>query len=386
MRNGRGAVVMLVATLSAACTSAPRHEPHFLPKIESAIPLPPSFPAPITPPDNRLTLQKAELGRYLFYDVRLSHNATESCASCHQQQFAFSDHRPRAIGSTGQQHSRNSMGLTNVAYRRTLTWADPKMRLLEQQVLVPLTNEHPVELGMAGRYELLLQRIGSDPRYRALFATAFPGEEKPITIDNIARALATFERTLISARSPYDRLVLNGDSTALSPAAWRGMRLFFSTRLRCSSCHGGADLSSPADGQQFQNTGLYDRKISRKTDPGLSSMSRSRGDVGKFRIPALRNVAVTAPYMHDGSTPTLSQVIDDYAAGGRAARLSGKRPARSVAVRPFTISAEEKQDLIAFLDSLTDQTFLTDPRLGNPWTAMAEHEAGSSRTGYKIRP
>jgi cytochrome c peroxidase len=114
-------------------------------------------------------------------------------------------------------------------------------------------------------------------------------------------------------------------------------------------------------------------------------MSRSRGDVGKFRIPALRNVAVTAPYMHDGSTPTLSQVIDDYAAGGRAARLSGKRPARGVAVRRFTISAEEKQDLIAFLDSLTDQTFLTDPRFGNPWPAT-EYEAGSSRAGYKIRP
>ena len=380
MTEGRGAVVLLVATLLAACTSAPRHQPHFLPKIDSAVPLPPSFLAPVTPPDNRFTLQKADLGRHLFYDVRLSRNETESCASCHQQQFAFSDHRPRAIGSTGQQHFRNSMGLTNVAYRRPLTWADPRLGFLEQQVLVPLTNEHPVELGMAGQYELLLARIGSDPRYATLFAAAFPGQERPITIDNIARAVATFERTLISARSPYDRLVLNGDSAALSLAAWRGMRLFFSTRLRCSSCHGGVDLSSPADGRQFQNTGLYDRKTYQRTDPGLSARSGTLGDVGKFRVPTLRNVAVTAPYMHDGSTPTLSQVIDDYAAGGRAARLDRKRPARGVALRPFTISAEEKQDLIAFLESLTDVAFLSDPRFANPWPAKETLEAGNGRS------
>ena len=380
MKKGRGAVVLLVATLFAACTPAPRHEPHFLPKIDSAISLPPSFLPPDTPRDNPFTLQKAELGRHLFYDVRLSRNETESCASCHQQQFAFSDHRPRAIGSTGQQHFRNSMGLTNVAYRRPLTWADPKMDLLEQQVLVPLTNEHPVELGMAGQYELILARIGSDSRYASLFAAAFPGQERTITIDNIARAVATFERTLISARSPYDRLILNGDSTSLSPAAWRGMRLFFSARLRCSSCHGGVDLSSPADGQQFKNTGLYDRNAYRRADPGLSTRSGARGDVGKFRVPSLRNVAVTAPYMHDGSTPTLSQAIDDYAAGGRTARLNRKRPERGVAVRPFTISAEEKQDLIAFLESLTDESFLSDPKFANPWPSRGGSETASARS------
>jgi len=213
-----------------------------------------------------------------------------------------------------------------------------------------------------------------------MFASAFPGEARPITIENVARAVATFERTLISARSPYDRLVLNGDSTALSAPAWRGMRLFFSARLRCSSCHGGVDLSSPANGQQFQNTGLYDRKGYLQADRGLSARSGRRADLGKFRIPSLRNVAVTAPYMHDGSTPTLSQVIDDYAAGGRAARLDRKRPARGVAVRPFTITAGEKQDLIAFLESLTDEAFLTDPRFGNPWPAKRESEVAGGRS------
>jgi hypothetical protein len=228
---------------------------------------------------------------------------------------------------------------------------------------------------MAGNYDLLLARLGRDPRYAVMFASAFAGEKAPITIDNVARALASFERTLISARSPYDRLVLGGDSNALPAPAWRGMRLFFSPRLRCSICHGGIDLSSPANGQQFQNTGLYDRKMYRSVDPGLSARSGRRADLGKFRIPSLRNVAVTAPYMHDGSTPSLSQVIDDYAAGGRAARLSGKRPERGVAVKPFPITAAEKADLLAFLESLTDDAFLSDPRYANPWPVKGQPQA-----------
>jgi cytochrome c peroxidase len=158
------------------------------------------------------------------------------------------------------------------------------------------------------------------------------------------------------------------------------MRLFFSPRLRCSSCHGGVDLSTPADGRQFQNTGLYERAAYRRADPGLSARSGSKDDVGKFRVPSLRNVAVTAPYMHDGSTPTLSQVIDDYAAGGRVARISGRRPARGVAVRPFTISAAEKRDLISFLESLTDDAFLRDPRFANPWPAERDAGVAASRS------
>jgi len=299
----RGLLVCAV-TLAVTCARAPRHQPHFLPVIESPIALPPGFPAPPTPPDNPLTLDKAELGRYLFYDRRLSLNQTQSCASCHQQRIGFCDGRPHAIGSTGEEHRRNTMSLANVAYRRPLTWSDPKIMTLEQQVLIPLTNHDPIELGMDGHFDELLSRIRADDRYVRLFAVAFPGQREPISIDNVARALASFERTLISAGSPYDRLALYGDSNALSDSAWRGRRLFFSDRLACASCHTRSDVVS------------------------------------------LRNIAMTAPYMRDGSAPTLSAAIDH----------SRKR-----------ITAEEKRDLIAFLESLTDESFLSNPRYSNPW-------------------
>ena len=299
----RGSLLFAV-TVAVACARSPRHQPHFLPVVESPIALPPGFAAPPTPPDNPLTIAKAEVGRYLFYDRRLSLNGTQSCASCHQQKFGFCDGRAHAIGSTGEQHRRNTMSLANVAYRRPLTWSNPKVTTLEQQVLVPLTNHDPIELGMDGHFDELLARIRGDSRYVSLFASAFPNQNEPITIDNVARALASFERTLISAQSPYDRLVLYGDSNALSASAWRGRRLFFSERLGCGSCHGRPDVVS------------------------------------------LRNIAITAPYMRDGSAPTLSDAIDH----------SRKK-----------ITAEEKRDLVAFLESLTDDRFLSDPRYSNPW-------------------
>jgi cytochrome c peroxidase len=355
---------MLAALFLAACTSAPRHEPHFLAVVQSAIPLPPGVLPPPTPPDNPLTVARAELGRYLFYDRRLSWNGTQSCASCHQQRLGFTDGRPRAVGSTGEEHFRNSMTLTNVAWRRPLTWANAAMRTLEEQALVPLTRHAPIELGMDGHLDELLARLRADRRYGPLFAAAFAGDPDPVTIANTARAIASFERTLISANSPYDRLVLRGDSDALSQSAWRGMRLFFSERLRCSSCHGGFDFDAPAAGPVFRNTGLYGR-------PRDRGEGASRGFNARFRVPTLRNVAVTGPYMHDGSTVTLSDVIDDYAAGGRAARLGHHRPARGVDVRPFHITPEEKRDLLAFLESLTDEAFLSDPRHADPWAGLS---------------
>jgi cytochrome c peroxidase len=355
----------LTVALAAACVRAPRHQMHLLPIISAEISLPPGFGAPITPPDNPLTVAKAELGRHLFYDRRLSYNGTQSCASCHQQRLAFTDGKAHAVGSTGSEHYRNTMGLTNVGYRRPLTWADPEANTLEQQVFIPLTNRDPVELGMADHFDEILQRIRNDDTYEGLFAAAFPGDRDRVTMVNIARALASFERTLISGASPYDRLVRYGDSKALSPAAWRGMQLFFSPRMACSSCHGGPDFGTPQSGPPFANNGTYALYPAR--DRGLANKSGRRGDVGKFRIPSLRNVAVTAPYMHDGSVSTLSDVIDDYAAGGRAARLSHRKPGRAVGVRGFEISPEEKRELLAFLDSLTDRQLLTDPRFEDPW-------------------
>ncbi len=351
--------------VSIACAPAPRHEPHFLPVVVSAIPLPPGYGAPVTPADNPLTVAKAGLGRQLFDYRRLSYNGAQSCASCHQQRLAFTDGRPHAVGSTGAVHYRNTMGLANAGYRRPLTWADPGMETLEQQVLVPLTNQDPVELGMSGHFDELLSRIRSDGRYVRLFSVAFPEEREPITIGNVARALASFERTLISAGSPYDRFVRYGDSQALPAAAWRGMRLFFSARLACSTCHGGRDLGTPSKAPPFANNGTYATYPTR--NGGLINKTGRRGDMGRFRVPSLGNVAETPTYWHERIAETLSDVIDDYEAGGRAARAGHGKLARGSAVKAFTLTPDEKGDLLAFLASLTDDAFLADPRFGDPW-------------------
>jgi cytochrome c peroxidase len=331
--------------MNAARGDAPRHVTHLLPRFTSVVPLPPGFPPPPAPPSNPLTLEKIELGRHLFYEKRLSANGTQSCGSCHQQRLAFCDGRAHAIGSTGMEHSRNTMSLVNVGYRKPLTWANPSVVTLEEQVLIPLTNQHPVEMGMAGRLEELPRRLAKDERYRRMFAAAFPNQRTPITVTNIARAIASFERSIVSAQSPYDRLLRYGDSHALSPAAWRGSQLFFSSRAGCGACHGGRDLATPTDKAIFQNNGLI-------------------ASPAKFRIPSLRNVALTAPYMHNGSVATLAEVVDDYAAGGRAARLGGR--SRFANVHAFQATAAERRDLVAFLESLSDSSVTADPRLSDP--------------------
>ncbi len=321
-----------------------------------------------------MTKEKVDLGRRLFYDTRLSGNGTLACAGCHRQELAFTDGRPRAIGSTGEIHPRGSPSLANAAYSVSLTWADPDRRSLEDQALVPMFREHPVELGMTGKETDVVERLQADGRYVAMFRAAFADEPRPIRIANVARALAAFERTLISGDSPYDRLVYQGRMDALSEAAWRGMRLFFSDRLACSKCHGGITFSGPivfegspgAPEPVFHNTALYNldgHGAYPEEDTGLRAVTGRRRDTGRFRAPTLRNIALTAPYMHDGSIPTLEAVIDHYAAGGRA---GADNRYKSPLLRGFSISAGERQDLIEFLRSLTDETFVTDARFVDP--------------------
>ncbi len=334
------------------------------------------------PADNPMTAAKVELGRHLFYDRRLSGNGTYACASCHQQQRAFTDGRARALGSTGEPHRRSAMSLANVAYRPALDWADPASRTLEEQMLRPLLGTGPVELGLAGREAEVLARLAAEPRYRRLFAAAFPGDAEPLRLDNVVRAIASFERTLISGGSPYDRWLFLDQRRALSDAARRGMRLFFSERIGCGACHAGLDLSGPlrvagepAPAAELHNTALYNldgRGAYPQGDRGLSERTGSAADVGRFRAPTLRNVALTAPYMHDGSVPTLAAVLDHYAAGGRNLDASGQpaaapSPLRSERLRGFRITARERRDLLAFLDSLTDAEFVADPRFADPF-------------------
>jgi cytochrome c peroxidase len=325
---------------------------------------------------------KVELGRRLFYDTRLSGNGAFSCSSCHRQANAFADARNLPFGSTGQPHPRNSMSLPNVGYQAVFGWANTVTRRLEDQALIPMLGEAPVELGLAHREQEVLDRLRAVALYQALFRASFPGEAAPFTLGNVTKAIAAFERTLVSGDSPYDRFK-RGDATALSDAAKRGEALFRSDRLECSQCHSGVMFSNaarwvglPAADPEFFNTGLYNidgAGAYPAPNTGLFAITGAAADMGKFKVPSLRNIEVTFPYMHDGTVATLSDVIDHYAAGGRTiasgsnAGVGSANPNKSPLVGGFTISAAEKADLIAFLRSLTDSTFLTNPRLSNPW-------------------
>lgn len=344
--------------------------------------LPPGFPKPALPVDNPMTAEKVELGRHLFYDQRLSENATQSCASCHRQELAFTDGLARAVGSTGEVHPRGSMSLGNVAYSSTLTWANPLFRELERQALVPIFGDAPVELGLRDQGELE-ERLAEVDVYQELFAQAFPEQPSPITANNAMKALASFQRTLITGNSPFDRYQYRSDKSAISAAALRGFALFSGERLECFHCHVGFNLTDHTNyadkaffSQPFHNTGLYNLDgmgAFPEANRGVFEISGEPRDMGRFKAPSLRNVAVTAPYMHDGSIATLSEVLDHYAAGGRTIadgpnQGDGSRsPLKSNLIRGFKLSEDERADVLAFLESLTDEEFLSDERFSNPW-------------------
>jgi cytochrome c peroxidase len=331
-----------------------------------------------------MTAEKVDLGRRLFYDERLSGNQTFSCATCHQQPLAFTDGSPRAMGSTGAIHARSTMSLANVAYNASLGWADPSLTSLEVQMAVPMFNEHPIELGLKGRETEVVARFEPDAhRFRA----AFPADPNPVTLPNIVKAIAAFERTMLSGDSPLDRYLYRDDKRAMPPAALRGMTLFFSDRLRCGECHASFNLSGPVFVESpvkqvaanidalFHNTALYDVDglgSYPARDRGLLEKTGKPSDMGRFRAPTLRNIAVTAPYMHDGSIPTLDAAVMHYAAGGKAS------PFRSSRIKGFEITSEEKADLLMFLESLTDTSFLTNPSL-----AMPEDMARQAKTSRR---
>jgi cytochrome c peroxidase len=344
--------------------------------------LPPAFPQPVVPADNPMSAAKVELGRYLFYDGRLSRNGTQACATGHRQERAFTDGLGQTVGSTGQVHPRGSMGLANVASAAALRWANPTLTRLEDQALVPMYGDHPVELGL-DRSDDWLSMFQRDPVYTALFGAAFPGAIEPITRENLVKALASFERSIISSRSPYDRYHFGGDKTALSAAAKRGESLFHSRSLSCSSCHAGFNFSSavvtagtPRAEVGFHNTGLYNLPgllTSPARDTGVYEVSRDPRDVGKFKAPTLRNIALTAPYMHDGSIPTLEDAVRHCSAGGRTipqgahACIGRDSDNKKVRITEFTLTDAEQRDLVAFLESLTDKPLILDLRFDNPW-------------------
>jgi cytochrome c peroxidase len=234
----------------------------------------------------------------------------------------------------GDAGRRNVPGLANVAWRRTLTWADPTMRTLEAQAAMPIAGEHPVEMGMKGAEQELARRLGSDGCYRQMFASAFPETGDAITMARVRVALAAFQRTLLSGDSPYDRW--RQGKEALPAAALRGAAIF---RANCTACHTGPDLTDD-DFHRVDNRPIAQR------DRGIAEVTGRARDEGRFRTPSLRNVAATAPYFHDGASPKLADAILRH--------------------RDMTLAPEAVTELTAFLDTLTDRAFMTDPRFAYP--------------------
>jgi cytochrome c peroxidase len=349
--------------------------------------LPLNIPPPLVPVDNPMSATKVKLGRRLFYDVRLSINQSTACATCHRQSMAFTDGRPRAVGATGEIHPKNTMSLVNVAYNSRLTWANHLLDRLEVQALVPMFGVNPVEMGLSGKETALVDLLRSDFDYANLLPLAFPNDEDPFSVLHVVRAIASFVRSIVAFDSPYDQFQ-SGDETAMSASAQRGMALFFSESLECFHCHGGfnfTDSSTHANttiaSAGFHNTGLYSLDIDGaypEDNRGLIELTGERRDMGRFRAPSLRNIAATAPYMHDGSIATLNAVIEHYAAGGReigTGPLAGdgsRNPYKSVFIRQFELSDAQKEDLIVFLRALSDESVMSDPAFNDPFSLSAQ--------------
>jgi cytochrome c peroxidase len=347
--------------------------------------LPQGWRLPVVPLSNPMSTAKVELGRRLFYDKRVSANETQSCASCHKQELAFTDGRATGLGSTGEAHLRGPMAMMNLAYTPSLTWASRKFAMdvsaqpLEDQAAVPLFGVGPVELGQTE--SMLEARLREIPEYKMWFSEAFPEDPEPITAQNVQRALASFERVLISGNSLYDRA--NRNEASLTESQQRGSDLFNGEKFECFHCHSQFSLSDHVHWQgksklelRYHNNGLYNvdgKGGYPEQNTGLHHESGVADDMGMFKVPSLRNIAVTAPYMHDGSIKTLSEVLDHYAAGGRTikdgpnAGVGSKNPNKDPLVRGFEMTEQERQDVIAFLESLTDEEFLTNPAFADPW-------------------
>ena len=304
---------------------------------------PPGFPTgPLVgtaPIDNALTEDRAALGRRLFYDTQLSRTREIACASCHVQERGFADPSPVSTGVEGRRGTRNAPSLVNLAWSKSFFW-DGRAPTLEDQAGQPIEN--PVEMDLA--LEEAVLRLAADDSYQRAFFVAYGS---PPTPETLRKALANFVRTLVSNGSPYDRHLM-GDDAGYPAAAARGEALFFGEKSECFHCHVVGRLTN----EGFFNNGSFEEG----GDPGRKAITGRSGDLGKFKVPGLRNVAVSAPYMHDGSVATLRDVLRQYEAGGRG------HPSTDPQVRPLALTAAQVDDLLAFLEALTDDAFLVDAR------------------------
>lgn len=290
------------------------------------------FPEVSIPDNNLLTQEKIELGERLFGDKNLSIDSTIMCSSCHKAHLALADSLPISPGVFGRLGERNSPSLINAAYAPLIN-RDGGVAKLDIQALIPIEDHNEMGISILK----LSKRLRQNPSYVSAFEKAFDRGPDGFTIP---RALASYVRSLVDASTPYDKY-LTGQVDSLSLAAQRGLRLFKSEELACHSCHSGPLLTS----FEFENNGLYEDY----TDRGRALITLNDNDVGKFRIPSLRNVVLTAPYMHDGQLATLDDVIAHYASGGQSHR--NKNPL----LKGFSLTLEQRKDLLAFLEALTSE-------------------------------
>lgn len=328
--------ILLVIGLLTACR---KEAVKTLPYIPSLMEIPRGFPEVTFPADNEFSLARWQLGKKLFYDPVMSVDSSISCASCHRADLAFSDNIDFSLGVQDRLGIRNAPSLANVAYHPYFT-REGGVPTLEMQVLIPIQEHIEFDFNIV----LLAERLNSDTIYLQMAQQAYERVPDPFVI---TRALACFERSLLSGYSAYDQFEQYGLEEALSTKARRGMDLFFGPRTNCSTCHSGFNFTNYA----FENNGLFEQYA----DEGRFRLTGKEEDRGLFKVPSLRNVALTAPYMHDGSIPTLEEVVEHYRCGGQP------HPNKNKLLQALDLNDTEKNDLIEFLKSLTDETFTTHP-------------------------
>jgi cytochrome c peroxidase len=322
--------------------------------------VPKGFPQPNIPPDNPMTVEGVKLGRHLFYEKALSGDNSMSCGGCHSQQRAFTDGTPVSIGIDGIPGRRKAMPLFNLAFHDNFFW-DGRSVTLEEQAIIPI--EDPIELN--ADMATVIQRLTDNPLYPPMFEEAFGSPT--VTEERIGKAIAQFERTLISANSKFDSVSefrLNTGAT-FTPQEQLGFEMFNSEEGDCFHCHGGIESSflMGAFGRdlQFVNNGLK----ANYTDQGRAEVTGDPTDVGKFKVPSVRNVEFSFPYMHDGSIPNLDSLIGFYDFGGHKHPNVDPNMKRAGIGRNWT--PEQKVALAAFLRTLTDYQFLTDTAFSDPF-------------------
>lgn len=335
MRSALWTVPVLIALMLIGCTK--EEAPVIIAGDPFILQLPPGAPAPLIPSNNPLTLASVKLGKALFFDERLSLGRGISCASCHHPDKAFSDTVALSSGVSGRTGFRNAPSLVNLAYH-PLLMRDGGAPSLEQQVFIPLLDSAEMDATV----DAVLASLRDVEPYRSGSMAAYG---RPFDLFVLSAALASYERTLISGHSRFDRFLYAGDPTALTPQEQNGWMIFNGERGKCSTCHSGFDLSD----HDFHNIGTT---LDHSHDAGRQRLTLQPGDRGKFKTPTLRNIALTAPYMHDGSMLSLEEVIDHFNSGGF------DDPNKSPVMQPLQLSIQEKADLLAFLRSLTDDRSL----------------------------